>query len=150
VLARLPFWITVAVDALAWAVISSAAGWWGVRLPADRLDGGGPVDASRYRRWLRIAIWKDRLPEAGTLFGGVSKRSLPPGEHHRDRLLRFARESRRAELTHAVILATTPAFLLWNPAGLFVAMAAFAAVANVPCLLVARFNRGRVQRALRR
>jgi glycosyl-4,4'-diaponeurosporenoate acyltransferase len=150
VLVRLPFWITVVVDAFVWAVISAVAGWWGVRLPADRLDGGGPVEASRYRRWLRIGAWKDRLPEAGTLFGGVSKRTLPPGTRHRDRLLRFARESRRAELTHAAILATTPAFLLWNPPGLFAAMVAFAAVANLPCLAVARFNRGRVQRALRR
>ena len=48
--------------------------------------------------------------------------------------------------THWLILAATPAFALWNPPGLFVAMVVFALVANVPCLVVLRYNRARLLR----
>lgn len=150
VLVPVPFWVAVAVDAAAWVLLSAWAGWRAARRPLDRLDGGGAVHLPRYERTLAIRAWKDRLPEAGGWFGGLSKRHLPPADDRRGRLQRFARESRRAELTHLWILAATPLFVVWNPWPLFLAMVAFALVANVPCLLVARYNRGRVTRALSR
>jgi glycosyl-4,4'-diaponeurosporenoate acyltransferase len=96
-----------------------------------------------YERWLRIRSWKDRLPEAGNLFlGGISKRRLP--RHDRKGLERFAVETRRAELTHWLILAATPWFFQWNPWWLGLAMAGYGIVANVPCLAIQRYNRGRL------
>ena len=150
VLVPLPFWVAVAVDALAWVVVSAWAGWRAARRPLHRLDGGRAVALQRYERALVIRAWKDRLPEAGGWFGGMSKRHLPRDDDRRTRLQRFARESRRAELTHLWILAATPLFAVWNRWPLFLAMVAFALGANVPCLLVARYNRGRVTRALSR
>jgi glycosyl-4,4'-diaponeurosporenoate acyltransferase len=43
-------------------------------------------------------------------------------------------------------LAATPVFALWNPLGLFLAMVVFALTANVPCLVVLRYNRARLVR----
>ncbi len=144
----LPWPVVVLLDAAAWVAISLWCGWRAARRPPDRLHGGGRAHPGRAERWLRIRAWKDRLPEAGTWFGGVSKRRLPPGADHRSRLTRFAVESRRAELAHAWILAAVPVFAVWNPPGLFAAMVGFAVVANVPCLLVARYNQARVRLAL--
>jgi glycosyl-4,4'-diaponeurosporenoate acyltransferase len=137
------------VDVVVWTVLSAWCGWRAARRPLHRLDGGGPVRRHRLHRALGVARWKDRLPEAGTWFGGMSKRHLPPGRPA-ERLERFARESRRAELTHAWLLAATPVFALWNPPGLFAAMVGFSVVANVPCWLVARSNRSRCRVALAR
>jgi glycosyl-4,4'-diaponeurosporenoate acyltransferase len=145
---------TVALDAVVWAVWSTVVGYTAHRLPVRRLARDTVV--TRLRRWedegrvyerLRIRSWKDRLPELGAVFrGGVSKRSV------RSRatvdLERFAVETRRAELVHWAIPLVTPVFVLWNPPGLLVAMAAYAVVANLPCLLVQRYNRGRLLRLI--
>lgn len=146
----------VALDATVWAAWSTVVGYGAHRLPLRVLDHDTAL--TRLRRWerggrayerLHIRRWKDRLPELGAVFrGGVSKRALPssgPAD-----LRRFAAETRRAELVHWAIPLVTPVFLVWNPAGLFVAMVLYAVVANVPCLVVQRYNRGRLLRLIER
>jgi glycosyl-4,4'-diaponeurosporenoate acyltransferase len=150
-----PWQLAVALDALAWAGWSALVGWWHARQPAERFDGDGPVLRPRgwecprwYERRLHVKAWKDALPEAGSWFGGISKRRLPPGgPADRERLLL---ECRRAERTHWWIVAATPWFALWNPAWLFGAMVAFAVVANLPCIAALRYTRLRLERAARR
>jgi glycosyl-4,4'-diaponeurosporenoate acyltransferase len=139
----------VVVGAVVWVVVSAAAGAWAARRPAAAFPGTGPVLRLRrfeagggwYERVLRVKAWKDRLPEAGRLFGGASKRSLPPGP---ERLGAFAAESARAETVHWLILASTPLQALWCPPWLLAAMVGFGVVANVPCIAVARYNRARI------
>lgn len=143
-------------DAALWALWSTVCGYAAHRLSDARLDRTGPrqVRASErdrrcYERVLRIKAWKDALPEAGSLFrGGFSKRRLV--RHDRAYLERFVRETRRAERAHWAILALSPVFFAWNPWWLAVAMLGYGVVANVPCILVQRYNRARLERALRR
>lgn len=144
------------LDALVWAAWSAVVGYAAHRLPLRRLDHDAPV--TRLRTWERggrvyerlgIRRWKDRLPEFGAVFrGGSSKRSLPSRDT--PHLTRFAAETRRAEIVHWAIPLVTPLFALWNPAWLVGAMAAYAVVANAPCLIVQRYNRGRLLRVLTR
>jgi glycosyl-4,4'-diaponeurosporenoate acyltransferase len=102
-----------------------------------------------YERALRIKAWKDALPEAGSLFrGGFSKRRLH--RHDRASLEQFRVETRRAEWTHWAILALSPVFFVWNPWWLALAMLGYGVVANIPCLLVQRYNRARLARTLDR
>ncbi len=146
----------VLLDALVWAAWSAAVGYAAHRLPLRRLDHDSPL--TRLRTWERggrvyerlgIRRWKDRLPEFGAVFrGGSSKRSLPSRDT--PHLTRFAAETRRAEIVHWAIPLVTPLFALWNPAWLVGAMAAYAVVANAPCLIVQRYNRGRLLRVLTR
>jgi glycosyl-4,4'-diaponeurosporenoate acyltransferase len=147
----------VAVDVVVWTVLGVAVGYGAHRLSSTwlardrgptrllRMEAGGRV----YERVLRIQRWKRYLPDAGPVFsGGRAKRSLVTragGD-----LERFAVETRRAELTHWVLLAAGPFFLLWNPWSLALVMVAYAVVANVPCLLVQRYNRARIERLLDR
>ena len=143
--------LIVLIDAGVWASWSALCGYVAHRIPASRLARdrgllrirGFEAGGRFYERWLRIKWWKDRLPEAGSLFrGGLSKRRLP--HHDREGLERFAVETRRAELTHWAILAATPWFLLWNPWWLGLAMAGYGIVGNVPCLVIQRYNRARL------
>lgn len=144
----------VVADVVAWGIISATVGYLAHRLPDDRLDHdtrllrirrferGGRV----YERRLRIARWKDRMPEAGALFpGGFSKRAVTRAD-----LGRYLLETRRAELTHWAIMASAPLFLLWNPWTIWPAMVAYAVVANLPCIVIQRYNRARVLRILKR
>lgn len=151
-----PIWIIVLVDCVVWAVWGTAVGYVGHRLPLARLDHDTWLTRIRGweregRTWERLGIrrWKDRLPEAGSFFGGgMSKRALPGREP--DDLARFAAETRRAEWVHWTVMAVIPVFALFNPPALLLAMAVYGVAANVPCIVVQRFNRARIQRVLGR
>lgn len=147
---------TVVVDVLAWGTFHSVTGYAAYRLDESRLARDGWLlrirafeDGGRWhRRRLRIHRWKDRLPEAGALFGGVSKRQLPA--YDRDGLELFARETRRAELTHWWAMACGPLFVLWNPPLASALLIGYGVAINLPFILIQRYNRARIQTLLRR
>lgn len=148
-------WMIV-LDVVAWAVWSATAGLVAHRMPVSRLDHDNwwfrlrPAERSgRLYERLRIKRWKDRLPEAGALFtGGFSKRRIAtrdPGY-----LERFVVETRRAELTHWLVMAAAPLFFLWNYWWVGLIMIGYALIANLPCLAAQRYNRVRLLRILAR
>jgi glycosyl-4,4'-diaponeurosporenoate acyltransferase len=153
----MPQWATIVADVIAWGVFHAATGYAAHRLDDGRLGRDGWLlrprrfeDAGRwYRRRLRIHRWKDRVPDAGDLFrGGVSKRHLPAYDVAGLQL--FARETRRAELAHWWAMSCGPVFVLWNPplaAGLLVG---YGVLANLPFILIQRYNRFRIQSLLER
>ena len=145
----------VVLDVAVWGVWSAAVGYWAHRRPVSAFAADSWLyrlraferDGRIYERF-GIKRWKDRLPEAGALFaGGISKRSV----RTRDRgvLERFVVETRRAEWTHWTIMLVTPVFLVWNWWWVGLLMLAYALAANLPCLLVQRYNRARLTRLLR-
>jgi glycosyl-4,4'-diaponeurosporenoate acyltransferase len=145
--------------AASWAVWSSVCGYAAHRIPRDDLEHDGRLLRLRgwerggrtYDRVLRVKAWKDRLPEAGALFrGGFSKRRA---RHDRAYLYELQIATRRAERAHWAILALSPTFFLWIPAfgmpwWLAAVMVGYGVVANVPCILVQRYNRARLARIL--
>jgi glycosyl-4,4'-diaponeurosporenoate acyltransferase len=96
-----------------------------------------------------IRIWKRWIPDAGgALPGGVHKSSLV----RRDpaALRRLVVETRRAELVHWALWPAGLLTALWlPPAGVLVNLV-FATCFNLPCLLLQRYNRGRLRRCLAR
>jgi glycosyl-4,4'-diaponeurosporenoate acyltransferase len=148
---------TVLIDCVVWAVAGFSVGYLAHRASAQRFAAAGVLtrlraferDGRWYEERWRIKAWKDRLPEGGAIFsGGFSKRSLRTRDP--DVLGRFVIETRRAEHTHWWLMALAPLFLLWNPWWLALAMIGYALIANVPCLMVQRYNRARLIRVLRR
>jgi glycosyl-4,4'-diaponeurosporenoate acyltransferase len=142
-------WVLV-VDVAAWTVVGLAAGYGMTKVPSRRLAEDGWLTrvrsverGGRLYEHLGIRRWKDRLPDAGGWFrGGVAKRTTGgPSSYER-----FVIETRRGEITHWLVLAAAPFFALWNPPGLLVAMVVYAVVANLPCILVQRYNRARLER----
>jgi glycosyl-4,4'-diaponeurosporenoate acyltransferase len=146
--------VALGVSVVVWLLSSVGIGWWAARQPAGRFPCTGWLLRLRrweaggrwYERWLRIKAWKDVLPEAGSWFGGTSKRHLPRGP---DGLARFVPELGRAETVHWASLSTGVLHLIWCPLWLGLCMVAFA-LGNLPFVAVQRYNRARVERALRR
>jgi glycosyl-4,4'-diaponeurosporenoate acyltransferase len=153
----MPQALTVVVDVIAWGIFHAATGYAAHRLDERRLRRDGWLLRPRrfeaagrwYRRRLRIDRWKDKVPEAGGLFrGGVSKRHLPSYDEAGLRL--FVRETRRAELAHWWAMSCGLLFVLWNPplaAGLLVG---YGVVANLPFIVIQRYNRFRTQALIER
>ena len=142
------------LDAAVWATCGVVIGYvfarrdWGALAPPGVFTRLRGFDRrSTYERQLRVRAWKDLLPEAGTWFGGLSKRRLP--SRHDGYLRRFAAESLRAERVHLVLLLVVPVTMTWNRGWWMLGNIAFGVAVNVPCIIVARYNRVRLSRLLR-
>jgi len=143
---------TFAINVIAWVAIGTVVGAWRARQSIDGVARVGRCTRLRsferggelYVRVFRVRAWKRLVPEAGTWFGGMSKRRLP--QMHEGGLQRLAVESLRAEKTHLTMLAVTPVFVLWNDPLPFLANVCFSLVVNVPPIVVTRFNRHRLAR----
>lgn len=95
-----------------------------------------------------IRIWKRWIPDAGgALPGGVRKANLVRRDP--ESLERLVLETRRAELVHWLLLPVGLLTALWLPPAGVVVNVVFALAFNLPCLLLQRWNRARLQRCLR-
>jgi len=149
--------MAIAADAAAWACVQVGTGYLAHRLPARLLEQdrwlfrerGWERDGRFYVDVARIRRWKTLLPEAGAFFaGGVSKRNL--SGRSADDLALLARETRRAELVHWLIMVPTPVFVVLNRPLLAPFMPVFALAVNVPCIAAQRYIRIRLRRAQER
>lgn len=144
----------IALYAVIWPLFHFGAGYVAHRLPQHLFAGFAVV--SRTYTWERggrlyegwgIRRWKDSLPEAGAFYqGGFAKRQLAgrdPGY-----LGRFIVETSRAEFSHWLTWALALTFFAWNPWPVGVMMVGYGAAVNLPCILIQRYNRPRLRRAL--
>jgi glycosyl-4,4'-diaponeurosporenoate acyltransferase len=148
--------LTVVIDFVAWFVIHMAVALSLVRVPLKhfnwnhwlfcprRWEKGGKI----YQDLFRIKKWKIHLPDGA----GFSKGRGFPKKKLQGRsiayLTAFVRETCRAELTHWITILFAPLFFLWNPFFVGWIMIVYAALANLPFIMVQRYNRCRLARIL--
>ena len=146
-LIKLPaIWI-ISLNVAGWLAIQFGLAWGFTRMPADWfLPGPASTweDVGRfYERCFAIKWWKDFLPDGAQWFsGGFAKSTLITRDL--GYLERFIRETWRGELCHWTALACAPAFIFWNPLWGDLVIIAYAIAANIPCILVQRYNRLRL------
>lgn len=151
-----PPW-TLAADATGWFVVHLGISYLCFKLPGDWFAPAvgtlGSVSTAQaktreqrfYERVLRIKRWKDRLPEGGSLFrGGFSKKRLAASDT--DYLRLFLVETRRGEWTHWLSIVPAPLFFIWNEPLYGWMMMLYALIANLPFILILRYNRLRLLR----
>jgi glycosyl-4,4'-diaponeurosporenoate acyltransferase len=114
-----------------------------------RIYGVQGWEVDLYRRRLLIRRWKRMLPDGAVWVGGNFRKGVMRG-YDTVYLRQFVKETRRAEAAHWLMLACLPIFFLWNPRWAWSVMALYAMVANIPCILVQRYNREIVRRLLLR
>lgn len=100
-----------------------------------------------YEKTLKIALWKDKLPQFSKMFHiGFDKQNIPVKdiEHYE----RFILETIRAEITHSFLILISPVYYTVNSFGWgsFAVMASI--VANLPFIAIQRHNRIRITRIL--
>ena len=143
----------IALNVLGWPVLQIGLAWLFTRLPLScfiaRPVWSWEASGRFYEDRMCIKSWKDLLPDGANWFrGGFAKASL--ASRDRDYLQRFNRETWRGELCHWTAIGLTPLFFLWNPWWADLVMVAYALAANLPCILVQRYNRARIHRLLSR
>ena len=132
-----------------WLAASLLVGLLANRLPSTWLEPPRARPACAAPQPPGIRIWKRWIPDAGgALPGGVRKASLVRRDP--ESLERLVLETRRAELVHWLLLPGGLVTALWLPAAGVGVNVVFALAFNLPCLLLQRWNRARLQRCLRR
>lgn len=147
---------TAALYGIIWILFHFGSGYVAHHLPTGVLSALPVVNRSY--RWegsgdlyvrLGIRAWKGHLPEAGDFFeGGFSKRHLR--SQAPAYLRRFLLETARAEFSHWLTWGMALTFFVWTPWQVGVVMLIYGAIVNLPCILVQRYNRARLRRALAR
>jgi len=146
----------IVLNVAAWAAIHLGLAWAFTQLAPERFHPDGFLARPRgweragrfYERVVAIRSWKHKLPDGASWFaGGVSKARLP-GQSS-EALYCFARETWRGELVHWLALLFLPVFCVWNLGWAMGVNAAYAVAANLPCILVQRYNRARIRRLFR-
>jgi glycosyl-4,4'-diaponeurosporenoate acyltransferase len=148
-----------AANLLGWPLIHLAVAFVALRLPPHFFARDGWLTAPRrweiggrlYRDWMAIRKWKSLLPDGAPWLGGFAKKKV--NGRGLSYLAQFLLETRRAEWAHWCMLGCLPVFFLWNPPWACTVMTGYALAANLPCIVVQRYNRivlHRVTRTRRR
>ena len=106
-------------------------------------EGNGKL----WNRLFFVKKWKRYLIDGSS----IAKKSYNKSRLHgwgREELEVFAAETKRAELTHWLLMLPAPLFLLWNPCWAGWIIIAYALIANVPFIITQRYNRGRIEAIL--
>ncbi|MGB9418223.1 MAG: hypothetical protein WCB58_18045 [Acidobacteriaceae bacterium] len=140
---------------LGWPVLHLSVAYSTLRLPSGLFARDTWLTAPRawerdgklYRKWFSIRKWKRLLPDGAPWLGGFPKRKL----RARDPvyLSQFLLETRRAQVAHWCMLGGLPVFFFWNPTWARLVMIAYAVASNLPCIIVQRYNRLALERAVR-
>ncbi|MGD0797010.1 MAG: hypothetical protein ABR910_04720 [Acidobacteriaceae bacterium] len=143
----------VAINTAGWLFLQLAIAWAATRASSRRFAANNRLfkvrswEISFYRRWLRIRRWKRILPDGAPWVGGSFRKKTLQARHS-EHLRQWRIETRRGEFAHWLMLACFPIFFLWNPRWAWSVIVLYAVAANLPCILVQRYNREAVQRIL--
>lgn len=100
-------------------------------------------------RLIKVKKWKEYLPDGAKLFNsGFQKKRLK--EMNEDYYYDFLLETKRAETTHYVSLLPLLFFFIWNPIEAYVLILFYGLIANVPCIIVQRYNRIRFNKVVKK
>ncbi|MBN1308891.1 MAG: hypothetical protein JXA18_13290 [Chitinispirillaceae bacterium] len=104
-------------------------------------------DGALYRRLFNVTQWKGLLPDGAAWFrGGFAKKKMDATDQ--EYLDLFVKETCRGEFTHWIVIAVSPLFFLWNGRLAGGIMITYALAANLPCIIVQRYNRPQLLRIL--
>jgi glycosyl-4,4'-diaponeurosporenoate acyltransferase len=145
----------ILVNTLGWLIVQLSIAAIAVRMDPIwfandyRLYGVHEREIKFYKQCLHIRRWKGLLPDGATWVGGrFRKKSLQ--EMNPAYLRQLAIETKRGEIAHWLMLASFPIFFLWNPPWARIVVMSYAIAANLPCILVQRYNREAMRRLLLR
>ena len=141
--------------ALTWNALTGVVALFvGMRIPRKLNPEAFPFRAyafeaeGRVYRALGVHRWKDRLPDASRVFRGMTRKAIA-GEARPEPLERLVQETCVAEATHWLLIALSPVSLLFTPAFAGLIFCALYALGNLPFIIIQRYNRPRLQNALR-
>lgn len=146
--------LLIIVNILAWLIIHVVLSYICLRLPDSFYKSEkSAIDLKKWElklyKIVGIRKWKTILPDGGGVFrGGFRKKELKTLTS--TYINKFILETRRAELTHWILIPPSILFFLWNPALVGWIMVGYALLVNIPFIMIQRYNRYRFKPLLRK
>ena len=146
--------LLILTNSIFWVLLHFLSGYLSHLLPSSFYTLKNPwfkkrcweLDGRLYVKLFRVKAWKDRVPEAGELFRinpFNKKRFISKQKAYVER---FILETCRGELAHWLPILFYPLSIIWNPPiGCWI-MLAYALLANLPFVIIQRYNRIRLVR----
>lgn len=150
------FWI-IFLDIIVWAIIHLGISYACTRIPLNKLNPQNRWYRTKnfenkgniYTGFFKIKKWKHYVPDGAKLFKqGFPKKKLESCS--KQYLETFTLETCRGELAHWLQILPAGIFFLWNIWWAGVIMIVYALCVNIPCILLQRYNRARLQNVLER
>lgn len=147
---------------LIWLIIINALAWFCIHMGVSALFRKVPDEYyEKESRWFeafswedegriwqklfKVKEWKDLVPEASSFVEGTySKESLQNTEP--ETIKKFITETKRGEQVHWFTMLPAPLFFLFNPPWAGWIIIAYALIANLPFIIIQRYNRPRLKR----
>ena len=152
-LLNLPALPTILLDIAVWLIIHVGVSYLMTHIPLSSFNTGFWLYEQRkwerggkiYVRIFGMRKWKKKLPDGAALFKkGFQKKHLKGFDDVY--LDDFIRETCRAELAHWIMFLFSPVFFIWNIWWVGIVMIVYAMLANMPCIMIQRYNRIRLKR----
>lgn len=146
---------TVIIDTAAWFIVHMGFAWFVTYLPTRLFNPEGSLFKLRswerggeiYQKLFKVHDWKRKLPDGAAIFKkGFKKKKIK--SRNREYLERFMQETCRGEAAHWLVIMAAPLFFLWNPPWAGFVMIVYAFFANLPCIIVQRYNRPWIKRLI--
>ena len=148
------FWI-IFLDISVWVVIHLGISYLCSLIPLNKFNTENCWYSTKkfeykgniYIGFFKIKKWKHLVPDGAKLFkNGFPKKKLQSCSP--EYLEAFMLETCRGELTHWMQLLPAGIFFLWNIWWAGIIMIVYALCVNIPCILLQRYNRARLQKVL--
>jgi len=148
-----PLWIVI-LNVLGIPAIHLGISWLYTKMPRRWFDPDSPLFRERkwedkgkfYQRIFKIRRWKGLLPDAAPWFDGFAKKNLRSMEA--GFLRAFKAETCRGEAAHYAQVFGILGTLAWNPGIAAVVIAVYSVFSNLPCILLQRHTRVRLDHLL--
>ena len=158
-LIQLPVGWTIAVFAVLWFLFHLAASVICHRIDEKYLSIDNKLFKTRtwekegkfYNKFLGVRKWKKFLPELYLFRRDALKKALyrkQPDNGSKELLKKYLLESCRAELSHWLAITPFWIFGFFAPLSVIPYMLLYALVANLPCIIIQRYNRPRIAKLL--
>lgn len=147
--------ITIILDIFAWFIIQLSIAKWSLKFKDSFLSNKTlfkvftfEKDGLFYEKFFKIRLWKDKAFDGTKILKqGFSKKTLLNKDPQY--LNRFLLEINRGELSHWLQILPAPLFFLFNLPLVGWLMVLYAIVANLPFILIQRYNRARLSRIVK-
>lgn len=154
---ELPITWLIIVNILAWFFFHMSISYLMLQVPDRWFDKQKKYFLPRrwesqgniWRKIFRVHQWKKNLPDGSILIKNSYDQTNLQGTEAMH-FKKFIIETKRAELTHWLMILPAFLFFIWNPPWAGILIVIYALVFNLPLIIAQRYNRPRLQKVYNR
>ncbi|MBO1212233.1 glycosyl-4,4'-diaponeurosporenoate acyltransferase [Staphylococcus nepalensis] len=140
-------------NALYWFVIQMIIAQLGTYISRKCLENGHiyfkswPIEqeGQLWQKVVKVQYWKNHLPDGQRINSTIISKSNFDKSSHADEVRQFILETRRAEFVHLLSIVPVIVFAKSSSSVKMINLV-YVVIANVPCIIVQRYNRPKLER----